>query len=149
MMEHRLDRYLDQVVDTREPVEVLTRTEELMREHGYLMREWRAAHTHIEGGVFLVVTEEQWRDELNRVNARLHQIQIELDQERLREEMKVAFATIDLHHEGISKCYQRIGAIEAELTERDEALANSKAMEAQQWVAKSNAARNGGSEVTR
>ena len=127
-MEARLDRYLNQQIDERELIEKLTRTEELMREQGYLMREWRAVHNHIDRQEFDVVPEETWRDELNQLNARLHQIQIELRREELRTELQTNFRTLDLLHEGINKCDARMAEIEAEISQADEALENSKAV---------------------
>jgi hypothetical protein len=84
--------------------------EDLEREHGYLEREVRAIQRNYK------ITHEDWQSETDRCIKRLSQVAIELEDEKMRAELELIEATVQLHCQGMIKLHTRRIEIEARLS---------------------------------
>lgn len=85
------------------------RIEDLEHEHAYLEREVRAFQRNYS------ITHEEWKSETNRCIERLSRVSIELEDEKMRAELDLIQATVDLHCQGLIKLNTRRFEIESQL----------------------------------
>ena len=86
------------------------RIEDLEHEHAYLEREVRFIQNNYD------ITHEQWRDETDRCIERLSKIAVELEDEKMRAELDLIEATVQLHCAGLLGLNTRRIEIEARLS---------------------------------
>ena len=85
------------------------RIEDLEHEHAYLEREVRAFQRNYS------ITHEEWKSQTNRCIERLSRVSIELEDEKMRAELDLIQATVDLHCAGLIKLNTRRFEIESQL----------------------------------
>ena len=84
--------------------------EDLEHEHAYLEREVRAIQRNYD------LEHEDWKSETNRLIKRLAEVAIELEDEKMRAELELIEATVQLHCTGLIKLNERRTEIEARLS---------------------------------